>query len=119
MLLPCCCQPVSAYNIMQSIAELMVHPDILPLRNLVALEFEAHIGTDERCFSRLSDSYWWENTEARIRRNHGGDSYLLPIILHLDSTTLDATSKNAITPVSITLGNFGLEIQVCVILLPY
>ena len=107
---------VRCYNIMQCIAELMVSPDIYPMRTHIALEFQPLIIDGERCFSNLWDSHWWEKAEAKLREDHGVESYLLPIILHLDSTSLDVTGKHSICPVSITLGNFPVDVQVFTIL---
>ena len=50
---------------------------------------------------------------------HGDDACVLAVILHLDSTMLDVTGKHSATPVSITLGNFGLNIRVSSVLLAY
>ena len=64
---------------------------------------------DEVAYSELHNSKWWEHTENDVARLFKMDEQcaLLPIILHVDDTILDATSKYKVKPISMSLGIFS------------
>ena len=101
---------------METVAELMWDENLLPHMNQVNVESQATLEMlrdRDYTFSELHHAKWWVQTQMDIRQRHGEASYLLPIILHIDATQLDATGKNSATPVNITLGNFSYHLRVC------
>ena len=100
---------------METVAELMWDENLLPRMNQVNVESQATLEMlrdRDYTFSELHQAKWWVQTQMDIRNQHGDDSYLLPIILHIDATQLDATGKHSATPVNLTLGNFSYLLRV-------
>ena len=97
---------------MQVIAELMVEPNVIAQSSDVSIQYQPLMIDGRKCFSEMWNGLWWQKTEEMIRKQHGDESCVLAVILHLDSTMLDVTGKHSATPVSISLGNFGLNIRV-------
>ena len=49
--------------------------------------------------------------ERKVREVAGEDSFILPLIMHIDGTQLDVTSKHSAEPITITLGNFHIALR--------
>lgn len=99
---------------MEVIAELMVDENLIKHQNDIYDEFKSLNIKGQRAFSELNSGMWWQETELQLRRRHGDDSYLLPVIIYLDATQLDATGKCSTKPVCITLGNFSITLRVSI-----
>ena len=105
----------SCLNVMETVAELMWDENLLPRMSQIHVESQATLEMlrdRDYTFSELHQAKWWIQTQMDIRHQHGDDSYLLPIILHIDATQLDATGKHSATPVNLTLGNFSYLLRV-------
>ena len=65
-------------------------------------------------YADLHNSDWWKNTEDSIKPLMPNDKLcaVMPLILHIDDTILDATGKYTAKPISITIGNFSNSIRV-------
>lgn len=97
---------------METIAGLMWDPRLGPYQSEIFLEYLEVIYNDEQVASEMCNGRWWKKTEKDLREKHGPDSYLLPLVLHIDSTMLDVTNKHSATPVSLSLGNFSNHLRV-------
>ena len=97
---------------MEVIEAMMQDDNLVQYRNEIATSYQELIIDGKQCYMEMNHGKWWQTTEDYIRSLHGDDSCLLPIILHIDGTTLDATNKHSADPVSISLGNFSVNIRV-------
>ena len=98
---------------MESIADLMVDQQLVGNEKHIYHHYQPAIINGQKCYNELNSGMWWEETELVLRARCGPDSYLLPIIVYLDSTQLDATGKLSCKPICITLGNFSIKLRVC------
>ena len=103
---------------MEVLAELMVDPEIVAQSSNTSFQYQPLLVGDRNCYSEMWNGLWWLKTEEHLHMQHGDDACVLAVILHLDSTMLDVTGKHSATPVSITLGNLGMNIRVSTVLLP-
>ena len=102
------------FDIMETIAELMLDDELLRYPNDIYCEFRENTNeAGERVYSELHTGNWWRRSDELLRDRSGVDSYVLPIILYLDGTQLDVTGKECAKPVCITLGNFSGKLRVC------
>ena len=97
---------------MPVLEELMMDDNLSAYPNDIAVSYEEYKIGECACYKEMCHGNWWRDAETYIRRESEGDSCILPIILHIDGTLLDATGKHSADPVSISLGNFSINIRV-------
>ena len=103
------------YELFEVIRDIMMEPKLADnLSNIAECYQELTIG-DRRCFSELNNGEWWKKEEERVRVSHGVDACILPVIIHIDGTNLDVTSKHSAEPITITLGNFSIALRVRIV----
>jgi len=98
---------------MEAIADLMVEARLREHEGDIHHEFREISKNSQRAYNEMNTGMWWQTSESELRERCGPDSFLLPIIVFLDSTMLDATGKLSAKPVCITLGNFSIKLRVC------
>ena len=63
--------------------------------------------------SQLHHSNWWKLSKSYLNPPKDESWSLLPIIIYVDGTLLDALGKYIAKPLCVTIGNLSLSYRVC------
>ena len=69
---------------------------------------------DEYHYSDLNDSNWWKKTEQSVKPlwRDGELSSILPVLMFVDATIVDAVGKYSVKPVFVSIGNISKTYRV-------